>query len=808
MRLLLQCAALCCALLAVGAQARPFTVDDLLRIDRRGEIGVSPDGRWLIISVTQGQAKVQRFDHDVLYPLAAGRLYRVDLDHPGPATFLMPQDTDAGYSAGAFSPDGQHLLINRLRQHQWELGVVEVATGAVRWFGVGADYPLYGRTTQWRSNTEVVAITTPRDEPDILFLRGLRSAFTSKARAITATGEPSVLSIGSGRFLDRGASDAPKSLARINIGSGEITVLTQGDFTDIEVSPSGRYVASYREAEDIQPSAQDVVRGGHVARRRELAVTDLDSGVTQAACQDCLVSAFLMAWAPTADRLLVFSRRLGQPVDQGRLVVVTPTPLGLDWRPVESVRPALATVQWGFEYAQAGWVGTTPAVFGRRAEAPDEAPAWLRLTRDGALPLLPAGTGTPDQLVADADGDLLAVGGGLGLRHRAGRLARLHDTMIEPEHRLGETGRPALAKLRLGDALLVRRKGRLIRLTAHGEFDLGAVPDQVVLASSTGVTVIATRDRHGVEEIRVVRRDRTTPVLTLNPQLSAIEFGEVRALQHKGPRGEALTSWLVLPPGPTPDQPPPLVIFPYPGRTFSASAPPDSARAGTGLWDVSPHVLAARGYAVLYPSLPRNRYPEEPSRGLAEEILNVVDAVKVAGLADTRRMSMWGHSFGGHAVLAAATQSDRFNAIIDTSGIADLVSAWGSYVVQASPDEGLFFIQRAAYLETGQMRVGAPPWSAPERYIANSPLFQADKITAPVLLAYGDLDAYSDKQGGEMFAALYRQGKDARLLTFFGEGHVITSPGNVRRLYTEVLGWLDDAVAQDRAREAAQARTP
>lgn len=795
MRLLLQCAALCCAFFAVAAQARPFTVDDLLRIDRRAEVGVSPDGRWLVLSITQGQAKAPRFDNDVFYPLAAGRLFKVDLARPGPATPLLVQDQDGGYTPGPFSPDGRRILVNRLRDHQWEMGVVDLASGAVRWLGVGMDYPLYGRSAQWRSNHEIVAITTPPDQPDALFLRALRSSFTAKARAVTATtGGPSVLSIGSGRFLSRGPDSAPKTLTRIDVDTGQVTRLAEGDFTDLEISRTGRYVAAYQEAEDVQPRPGDAVRGGTVARRRTLLVADLATGKIHTASKDSFVSAFLLAWAPSDDRLLVYSRRVGQAVDQGRLVVVTPSAQGLDWTPQEGVRPTLSYAHWGFEYAQAGWVGDTPAVFGRSRDNADAPAGWLRITAHGAAPLLQSSASRADRIVATTKGEMLAVGGGRGFRIRGDRVATLDDVTFEADRQLGDTGRPLLNKITLGDALLVRRKSHLVRLSPRTEIDLGAIPEQAVLLSGSGAMVTANRDAHGVETIAVVKGGLVTPVMTLNSQLAVIDFGDIRPITHKGPRGEALTSWVILPPGWTADQRPPLVVFPYPGRTFSPSAPPENARNGSGLWDVSAQVLAARGYAVLYPSLPRDRYPDDPSRDLASEILNVVDAVGAAGLADTSRIGMWGHSFGGHAVLAAAAQSKRFGAIIDTAGISDLVSGWGSYLIQADPSEGLFLLSRAAYFETGQMRVGGPPWSVPGRYIANSPIFHADKITAPVLLAYGDLDAYSDKQGGEMFAALYRQGKDARFLTYFGEGHVITAPGNVRHLYGEALGWLDSAL--------------
>jgi dipeptidyl aminopeptidase/acylaminoacyl peptidase len=810
MRLLLQCAALCCALLVTGAQARPFTASDLLQIDQRGAVGLSPDGRWLILTVTRGQAFAPRYDYDAVYPFASRRLYRVDLLHPGPAQPLMEQESGAGYTASAFSPDGRRLLVNRLRGHQWETGVVDVVTGKVRWLGVGMDFALFGRAAQWRNNTEIVAVVTSPDNPHVLLRRGWqRAQFTAQARTRTATsGEASVLSIGSGRFLDRGAKGPQKDLVRINVETGESHRLATGDFTDLEVSRSGNYVAAFVSGPDIQPKAGETIKGGTIARRRDLLVADLRSDMIIAGCEWCFASPFLLAWSED-DRLLVHLRRVGELPETGKLTIIAPSPGGLDLKALDAVKASLASTREGYEYPQAGWVGPYPAVLGRRADAvSSEAATWLLYDDHGVRSLLPEGSPLPDRIVAERAGGFLAVGGGRAVRSRGGRIARLDEATLAPTSSLGDTGRPTMSKLRSGEALMVIRNDRLVRLTDRMELDLGPVGGQALVTGDNGAVVHAERDPHGVETVKLAYRGETTSVLSLNPQLKDVEFGDLRPIKHLGPRGEALTSWLLLPPDWRQGQLPPLVVLPYPGRVFGATAPPESARAGSGLSDVSPHVLSSHGYAVLYPSLPRNRFPDDPAQGLADEILNVVDAVGAAGLADTRRLVMWGHSFGGHGVLSAASQSDRFRAIVCTSGIADLASAWGSFVIQTTPDEGLFFLPTQGYIETGQMRVGGPPWAAPERYVANSPLFSADKVSAPILLAYGDLDQYSDGQGGEMFAALYRQGKDARLLTFFGEGHVINAPANVVRLYDEALGWFDSALQRIDRPNPAQSPSP
>ena len=59
-----------------------------------------------------------------------------------------------------------------------------------------------------------------------------------------------------------------------------------------------------------------------------------------------------------------------------------------------------------------------------------------------------------------------------------------------------------------------------------------------------------------------------------------------------------------------------------------------------------------------------------------------------------------------------------------------------------------------------------------------------------MLLLHGDADEVRISQSQEMFSALYRQGKDAMLVTYWGEDHVVASPANIRDFFRTILDWL------------------
>jgi dipeptidyl aminopeptidase/acylaminoacyl peptidase len=153
-----------------------------------------------------------------------------------------------------------------------------------------------------------------------------------------------------------------------------------------------------------------------------------------------------------------------------------------------------------------------------------------------------------------------------------------------------------------------------------------------------------------------------------------------------------------------------------------------------------------------------------------------------------------GYSFGGYTVMTALTQTDRFRAAVALSGISDLAALWGGLSPFSSiePEGGYTPNWRSGGVESTQTRLGRPPWEVPDRYLRNSPLYAADRINTPLMLIHGAQDQIPLSQSEAMYAALFRQGKDALLVTYFGELHSPTSPGDVRDLYARLFAFLDE----------------
>lgn len=196
------------------------------------------------------------------------------------------------------------------------------------------------------------------------------------------------------------------------------------------------------------------------------------------------------------------------------------------------------------------------------------------------------------------------------------------------------------------------------------------------------------------------------------------------------------------------------------------------------------HVLATRGYAVLFPDAPVGE--GTAIRDLLATVLPAIDAAVAQGYSDPARLAIMGQSFGAYSVLALISHTNRFKAAVATASVInpDLLASYLEMDDDGSP-------RWIGYFEHGQGGMGGSPWEQPARYQMNSPVFAFDKITTPLLLAQGADDgrlAGSDAA----FIALRRLGKDVEYRIYEGEGHVLQQRSNVRDFWLRRLEFLDN----------------
>lgn len=221
--------------------------------------------------------------------------------------------------------------------------------------------------------------------------------------------------------------------------------------------------------------------------------------------------------------------------------------------------------------------------------------------------------------------------------------------------------------------------------------------------------------------------------------------------------GYPVHGWLVRPEGAGP-HPVLLVIH---GGPFSSY--------GYTLYDEA-QVYAAAGYAVVMGN-PRGSsgYGEVHGRAIIGDMGNrdradlmaLLDRALVEPGLDPTRVGVMGGSYGGYmsAWLSAHEGSSRFKAAI----VERALTAWDSF--EGSSDIGWIF---------GDIYIGTEP----DKLRDQSPLTHADKIDLPVLIIHSENDWRCPlEQAQRLFVRLRRNGVEAEMLLFPGEGHELSRSG-------------------------------
>lgn len=172
---------------------------------------------------------------------------------------------------------------------------------------------------------------------------------------------------------------------------------------------------------------------------------------------------------------------------------------------------------------------------------------------------------------------------------------------------------------------------------------------------------------------------------------------------------------------------------------------------------------ADNGYAIFLPDI---RFEiGYPGASSVKALTSGVQKLIEMGVADPNAIGLQGHSWSGYQTAFAITQTNMFKAAVAGAPVANMTSAYSGI------RHGTGLARQFQY-ETGQSRIGASLFAAPQKYIENSPVFYADRIQTPLMIMFGDKDdAVPWEQGVEMYLAMRRAGKDVVFLQYEDEPH-------------------------------------
>ena len=320
---------------------------------------------------------------------------------------------------------------------------------------------------------------------------------------------------------------------------------------------------------------------------------------------------------------------------------------------------------------------------------------------------------------------------------------RMHWTVVDPSV---QADFDAIAKITSGDFTVVDR-------------DLADQTWLVTFASDHAPARCYSWDRAA---------RKATFLFSTQPKLDDAPLAAMKPVEFAARDGMKINGYLTLPLG-APPRNLPLVLVVHGGPWARDS------------WGFNPYIqlLANRGYGVLQINFRGStgfgkKYLHSGDRQWGLEMqTDLTDGVKWTvdqGVADPKRVAIFGGSYGGYAALAgAAFTPDLYRCAVDECGPSNLFTLLESFPPYWQVIRSLFFT-----------RVGNPGDPKDKQLLTTaSPLFSAGKIKIPMLIGQGANDPRVKQAEAEQIAdAIAKHRGSAVYVLYTDEGHGFVRPEN------------------------------
>jgi dipeptidyl aminopeptidase/acylaminoacyl peptidase len=263
-----------------------------------------------------------------------------------------------------------------------------------------------------------------------------------------------------------------------------------------------------------------------------------------------------------------------------------------------------------------------------------------------------------------------------------------------------------------------------------------------------------------------------------NPQQAGIFWGSAELIHYRNADGVPLKGILFKPADFDPHKKYPMIIYIY--EKLAQNLHEYYVRP---VHVVIPSLYTSNGYLVLEPDIVYT--VGEPGQSALKCVLPAIDSIVARGFVNEKAIGIEGHSWGGYQTAYMITQTNRFRAAEAGAPVVDMFSSydgirWGSGM------------PRQFQYEHTQSRIGGSPWQTPLKYMENSPIFMADRVTTPLLILQNDADtAVPWYQGIEYYLALRRLGKEVYMFTYNGEPHGIVRRADAKDFAVRMQQYFD-----------------
>lgn len=270
--------------------------------------------------------------------------------------------------------------------------------------------------------------------------------------------------------------------------------------------------------------------------------------------------------------------------------------------------------------------------------------------------------------------------------------------------------------------------------------------------------------------VRFYRYNRTTGesefLFTNRPALEGVQLAKMEPIEVIARDGLRVPCYLSLPPAVEPRRLPMILLV-------------HGGPRARDVWGFSSYVqwLTNRGYAVLqvnyrastgFGKAHRNAGNREWAAKMHDDLLDAMEWAVERGVADPCRVGIMGGSYGGYATLVGLTFTPEvFTCGVDIVGPSNLLTLMESIPPYWEPIKVVF-----------EQMIGDAK-TEPDFLKSRSPLFFADRIVRPLLIAQGANDPrVKQAESDQIVEAARKNGKDVQYLLYTDEGHGFARPQN------------------------------
>jgi dipeptidyl aminopeptidase/acylaminoacyl peptidase len=275
------------------------------------------------------------------------------------------------------------------------------------------------------------------------------------------------------------------------------------------------------------------------------------------------------------------------------------------------------------------------------------------------------------------------------------------------------------------------------------------------------------------------KADKFELLVEARPWIKESDMARMTPVEYKSRDGLTIRGYLTLPKG-VEAKNLPVVVNPHGGPWARDT------------WGYNPEVqfLANKGYAVLQMnfrgSTGYGRKFWESSfkqwgKAMQDDITDGVKWLIDSGVADPKRVGIYGGSYGGYATLMGITKEpDLYAAAVDYVGVSNLFTFMKTIPPYWKP-----------YMEMWYAMVGDPSKDS-LAMVETSPALNADKIKVPLFIAQGANDPRVNKaESDQVVEALKKKGINVEYMVKDDEGHGFLNEENRFDFYGAMEKFLD-----------------